>query len=331
MPDETLDRAADAGALATEEQIGAQAGRMLADDRAREGLAVFHRFYLGIGSYGYWELPEKDPNLFPLFDATVAAAMLEETERFFDAVTFDERGTFRDLFSSPLAFVNSATAPIYGLDPSVFDSELQRVALDPNQRPGFLSRIGFLAAFSGFDSTSPILRGAYITRDVLGIELPAPEPTANSMPSPSGVYYTNREYIDALTSHPECAGCHDVYINPPGFVLEAYDTVGSRQTVDSRQGVIDTVADVYIDGAPVTVADPADLMQRIAGSSDARRTYVKKWITHAYDRAVDPLDECTIDQLSYQIARGDTLLELFSAFTQTAAFRLRTTTNDASR
>src|SRR5688572_1119764 len=46
MPDPELDRAADAGELATKEQVLAQAKRMLGDPRAREMVTDFHRGYL---------------------------------------------------------------------------------------------------------------------------------------------------------------------------------------------------------------------------------------------------------------------------------------------
>jgi hypothetical protein len=322
LPDTTLEQAADAGLLAEQDEIRAQAQRMLADPRARDQLLAFHRFYLRMGPESVWASREKDPATFPLFNERVRSAMIEETERFFDTVTF-EGGSFQDLFSSSLGFVNSDTAPIYGLDPSAFGPELQPVTLDPGLRPGFLTRIGFLASFSNWDSTSPVLRGIFVSTFVLDLDIPSPEPVVDTFP-PSGTYLTNREYYEALTSHQACVGCHGTYINPPGFVLEAYDAIGAWQTVDARSGPIDTVADVFIDGAPVRVADPAELMARIAASSDGKRAYVRRWLSFAHERPSVALDACTIARLSTRMTeQGYTILDLVVDLTQTEPFRLR--------
>jgi hypothetical protein len=326
LPDPELDAAADAGELATQEQIFAQAERMLAHDRARYVLQAFHRSYLWLGPTGYWASIIKDPERFPGFDENVAASLVEETERYLDAVVFRDRGTFQQLFTSTLGFVNASTAPIYGLDPSPYGSELQEVELDSLERRGVLTRAGFLAAFATFDKPSPILRGAFVMKFVLDADMPEADPSMPTTPPPSGEARSNREYIEALTSVAACGDCHTKYINPPGFVLEAYDAIGAWQTIEYTGFPVDTVADVLIDGFAVTVTDPADLMSRLARSVDAQRNYVRKWLAHAYERSLDPLDACSVEQLTAKL-RGEnyTILELVRDLTQTDAFRLRAT------
>ena len=41
--------------------------------------------------------------------------------------------------------------------------------LDPEQRPGFMTRAGFLSSYSHYSDTSPILRGAFIVIYMLGV------------------------------------------------------------------------------------------------------------------------------------------------------------------
>jgi len=321
LPDETLARAADAGMLATKEQLLAQATRMLADARARDQVASFHRVYLRRSN---WPSAEHDEAVFPRFQSGVGPSMLQEIERFFDSITFEDHGSFQDLLLSSRGFVNSDTAPIYGLDASDFGSELEEVALDPVQRPGFLTRIGFLSSFSSYSATSPIRRGAFVTYRLLGIEIAPGDPVAGPS-TPLGEYLTQRESTFALTAAPVCAGCHQTYVDPPGFVLEAYDAIGAWQTQERATGAaIDTIADVIIDGVPVTVADPADLMRRIADSNEGQRTYAERWLSFAYEREPSPLDECTLDRLHYRIAQGNyAILDLLRDLTQTEAFGLR--------
>lgn len=326
IPDETLNQAADRGELSTSDQILTQARRMLGDPRAREMVAGFHRYYLELGANTRWDSAQRDTAVFPEFDRSLIPVMAEETERLFDHITFTLGGTFQDFFLSPIAFVNAATAPLYGLDPSRFGSELEEVTLDPTQRPGFLTRVGFLNAYSSYNRTSPILRGVFITKDVLGIDPGTPPPGALETPLPEGVDLdTNRKRVDAQTAGASCAGCHHTYINPPGFVMEAYNAVGQWQTHEASTGApIDTVADVIIDGGPVTVKSPADLMAKLAASPNAQRRYAQKWVSYAYERDGHPLDSCTTNDLAAKItAGGYTILDLVLDLTQSESFRIR--------
>ncbi|WP_434045025.1 MULTISPECIES: DUF1592 domain-containing protein [Sorangium] len=326
IPDEALDQAADRGQLSTPAQILAQAQRMLQDPRARQMVASFHRYYLELGPNTRWDSAQRDTTMFPAFDRSLIPIMAEETERFFDHVAFTRGGGFQEFFLSPIAFVNAATAPLYRLDPANFGSELQEVTLDPIQRPGFLTRVGFLNAYSSYNRTSPILRGVFITKDVLGIDPGTPPPGALETPLPEGADLdTNRKRVDAQTAGAACAACHHSFINPPGFVMEAYDAVGGWQTQEASTGAsIDTVADVRIDGEPVKVTSPADLMAKLASSRNAQRQYAQKWVSYAYERDGHPLDSCTVDDLTAKItAGGYTILDLVTDLTQSPSFRTR--------
>ncbi|WP_438038048.1 DUF1592 domain-containing protein [Sorangium sp. So ce128] len=326
IPDEALNQAADQGQLSTAEQVLAQAQRMLDDPRARQMVAAFHRYYLELGPNTRWDSAQRDTTMFPMFDRALIPIMAEETERFFDHLVFTRDGTFQEFLLSPVAFVNAATAPLYGLDPAQFGADLEEVSLDPTQRPGFLTRVGFLNAYSSYNRTSPILRGVFITKDVLGIDPGTPPPGALETPLPEGDDLdTNRKRVDAQTAGATCAACHHNTINPPGFVMEAYDAMGSWQTQEALTGaLIDTVADVRIDGQPVRVTSPADLMAKLAVSPNAQRQYAQKWVSYAYERDGHPLDSCTVRDVSTKItAGGYTVLNLVTDLTQSPSFRTR--------
>lgn len=328
MPDEPLLQAADQGLLTSPDQILVQAERMLQDPKAHDMVAAFHRDYLFMRAGGRWDTAQKDPALFPSFKPEMVPLLAEETLRFFDYVAFTPGATFQDYFLSPVAFVNNVTAPLYGLDPTQFGSELTQVNLDANQRPGFLTRAGFLTGYSSYNRTSPILRGAFITKEIIGIHIDPPPPGASQTELPDdSTLLTNRERVDAQTSAPQCAACHHNYINPPGFVMEAFDTLGAWQTTEASTGAaIDTVADVTInDGeAPVTVTGPTDLMQQLASSQTAMRYYAMKWVSYAYERDGNPMDACVVDDLAAKMtAGGYTVLNLITDLTQTESFRTR--------
>jgi hypothetical protein len=128
-----------------------------------------------------------------------------------------------------------------------------------------------------------------------------------------------------VTGGDECAPCHNTYINPPGFVLEAYNAIGAWQTNEADTGApIDTKADVMIDGQPVTVRDPAELMTLLAASTSAQHAYASSLVSFAYERD-SALDACTVDTLATSIASSSAyrIVDLFVDLTQSEAFRLR--------
>src|ERR1041385_4431958 len=101
-----------------------------------------------------------------------------EAAQFFDYVPFDPKGTFQDLITKPVAFVDKDLAPIYGLTST--STTLQMVNLDPTQRAGVFTHAGFLGSYSSYNRTSPILRGAFLEKQVLCRQIPAPPPDAST-------------------------------------------------------------------------------------------------------------------------------------------------------
>jgi hypothetical protein len=327
-PDDALNAAADAGMLNTPEQVLGQAQRMLQDPKARDMVNGFHQYYLLMGAGTRWSTAKKDPALFPAFTAEMVGTMTEETLRIFDKLAFTPGSTFKDYLTTNVAFVTNATAPLYGLDAAQFTATLTETTVDAAQRPGFLTRLGFLSNFAGYTRTSPIFRGAFITKQILGIYVESPPPGAEQTMLPEGPdLNTNRKQVDAMTSGPDCAGCHKAYINPPGFVMEAFNSIGAWQTTEAGTGQpIDTVADVTIeDGADlVRITNPTELMNAIANSPSAMKQYARKWVSFAYEREGDPLDACTVDQLATKMTTGGyTVLNLIADLTQTQSFRVR--------
>ncbi len=327
IPDDALNTAADNNALTTQAQILAQAQRMLTDDKARLKMADFHRYYILMGPNTRWDNINKDTSLFPDFDPSMVPTLEQEEEKFFDGVSMVHKGTFQDLILSPLAYVNSATAPMYGLDPSGFTSDFQETKLDVTQRPGFMTRVGFLNAYAFYNRSSPIHRGAFIMKQVLGMPIGSPPPGASqtALPDATADLNTNRKQVDAQTSGDACAGCHHTYINPAGFAMESFDAVGSWQTTELSTGApIDSTSDVVIDNQTVHVTGPVDLMNKIAASTMAQHRYAEFLTSYLYEREDDPSDCGTVNALAAKIAPGGySIQNLVTDLTQTIQFRTR--------
>jgi hypothetical protein len=327
IPDDVLSAAADADQLTSADQILTQAQRMIAV-REKSGplLASFHREWAQMNSQsGHWWKIDHDTARYPLYSADAKPTLQAELDAFFEDVAFSD-GSFDDLLLSNVAFVNQDNAAIYGLDPATFGPELERVELDAAERPGFMTRAGFLSSYSGYDATSPILRGAFITVFMLGVETGPPIPGATMM-TVDGDFATQRAYVEALTQPDTCKGCHTT-INPPGFALENYDAIGKWQTTDPRGGAIDatvtTATVAFGGGKQVEISSPAQLMQEIAQTPKALELYAQAWVAYAFGRAPNGNDRCVVEQLHQKLAGGDySILNLLADLTQAEAFRQR--------
>jgi hypothetical protein len=331
VPDDALNMAADQKQLSTKEQILAQANRMIAV-REKTGPLVqdFHRHWsqMDNGSGHWWKI-DHDTTKYPLYNNNAKSVYQAETDKFFEEVAF-AKGTFKDLFLSNVAFVNKDNAAIYGLDPASYGTELQKVQLDAAQRPGFMTRVGFLSSYSHFADTSPILRGAFITVNLLGIDPGPPIDGALQKPVPPGNYKTNREKTDALVNQEaSCQGCHVRIINPSGYALENYDSVGKWQTQDPLGGPINATATVMFSSAnSKEVSTPLQLMQEIAATPMNRQFYARAWVAFAYGRQPNSNDQCIVDQLNTKLTQdGYSILTLLGDLTQADSFRLRVRAN----
>jgi hypothetical protein len=327
MPDDTLAAAADANMLSTPAQILQQATRLVMDNRARDKVSAFHRSYMLMGTNTRWDNTNHDATIFSAFNKTLVPTLQAETEMFFDQMVYAKSGTFQDLMLSPLAYVTSATAPLYGLSASGFTTTLKETSLNAAQRPGFLTRLGFLNAYSSYNRSSPILRGAFITKQILGTKIGSPPPgaEATALPTATDDLNTNRKQVDAQTSGEVCVTCHHDYINPPGFVMENFDAVGAWQTKERTNSIaIDTTVDMTIDDQKVHLTNVADMMAKIAASPMAQQRYAERWTSYAYEREGNRLDSCTVEDLAKKIAAGSyPIRTLITDLTQTPQFRTR--------
>jgi hypothetical protein len=327
VPDEALNAAADGNQLGTKEQILAQAQRMvMVRDKTGPLVSAFHAEWAQMNnSAAHWFKGDHDPAKFPTYQPTAKASYMKELNAFFEEVAF-ANGSFQDLLTSNVAFVNKDNAAVYGLDPAQYTADLTKVTLDAaaTPRPGFLTRAGFLSSYSNYGATSPILRGAFIASSLLNVNPGAPVPGAIDK-TIDGTFTTQRAFVEALTEKEQpCMGCHTV-INPFGFALENYDAIGKWQTTDLRMGPINaTTSADFGDGAKKEISSPVQLMQEIGKMPKAQELYAQAWVSYAYGRGANANDQCVVDNLKMKLSgSGYAILNLLADLSQADAFRLR--------
>jgi hypothetical protein len=103
---------------------------------------------------------------------------------------------------------------------------MRKFELDPNSvRGGLMTQASVLRVTANGTTTSPVLRGVWITERILGFETPPPPPVPAVEPDIRGAV-TIRQQIEAHRADPSCALCH-ARMDPPGFALESFDVTGA--------------------------------------------------------------------------------------------------------
>ena len=280
LPDPQLNKAVLDGKLASTTQIKTQIHRMLKDERARSKIQQFFHHWLEIEDRDL----SKDLELFPNFDESVMNDLRYSLDLFIEKTVWSDKSDYRELLLTDQLLLNKRLAELYGTQGSApQDAPSNPNAFVPisfsNQRAGILTHPFLLSAFSYHDTTSPIHRGVFLTRNVMGRGL---------KPPPIAVAFKNdefpddlsmREKITRLTRDAACMTCHSI-INPLGFALENYDAVGRWRTTENDRPV-DTASEyITIEGDSREFKSAHDLARFAATSETAHGAFVAHLFRH---------------------------------------------------
>ena len=153
-------------------------------------------------------------------------------ELFLDDVMWSDASDFRQLLTADYVYMNGRLAGYYRQNLPA-DADFQKVAFEPQQRAGVLSHPYLMAAFAHTAASSPIHRGLFIARGVLGLAL-RPPPMAIAPLSPDlQPTLTTRQRVELQTRPEACQTCHAT-INPLGFALERFDAAGRLRQAGKR-------------------------------------------------------------------------------------------------
>ncbi|TXT33709.1 MAG: hypothetical protein FD138_1819, partial [Planctomycetota bacterium] len=226
---------------------------MLQDARIRRFATEFACQWLHI--YDFDTLDEKSEKHFPEF-RDLRGDMYEESIRFFTDA-FQRDASVLSFFDADHTFVNERLAKFYGVQvgqafqpdpiastgqPGKADLRWARITdLKQHGRGGLLGMAATLAKQSGASRTSPILRGNWVSEVLLGEKLPKPPKGVPQLPEDEAALEgkTVRQLVELHSIDEKCIKCHE-RIDPFGFALEGFDTIGRRRDKDLGNRPIDT-------------------------------------------------------------------------------------------
>ena len=315
MPDQALFDAASAGKLHDDAELDAQVDRLLADPRSRSMVDNFAGQWLYTREL---DNHQADYQLYPTFDADLAASMKAEADLFFDELLKSNDLGIDSLVKANFTYLDDRLAKHYGL-PAPGSQTPVRVTLKTNQRGGVLSQGSWLTVTSNPDRTSPVKRGKWILSNLLCSQPPDPPANIPSITKTDLTGKTVREVLEEHRKNPACASCHKV-MDQLGFALENYDAIGALRTVDNGLP-IDTSGKLP-DGT--TFNNQPEMADVVAKDPRFPNCVARKMYTYAIGRGPTVADDPWLDKLTTDFtSKGSRLRELIKLLVKSEPFRTR--------
>ncbi|MDX1929724.1 MAG: DUF1592 domain-containing protein [Pirellulaceae bacterium] len=221
-PDGVLRHLAEAGKLRNAEVLHQQVERMLADPKSRRFVEAFTDYWLDLRKIDDTSPSTTLYNDYEL-DEPLKQSAVEETRLFVARLIADDLPA-KNVVDSDFTFLNERLANHYGI-PDIQGAKLREVKL-PNGslRGGLMTQAAVLKVTANGTTTSPVVRGTWITERILGLRI-APPPSVPAVEPDIRGSVTIRQQLEKHRSDPSCAACH-AKIDPPGLALESFDVMG---------------------------------------------------------------------------------------------------------
>ena len=310
MPDQKLLDAAAENQLGSQEKVHAQIQRMLQHPASKNKMRSFFEHWLEIEERDL----NKDNELYPDFDEKLIVDLRKSLDLFIDETVWSDRSDYRQLLLADHLMLNPFLEGYYlssggtekdeETDRPEKQTEFQRVSFPKEQRSGILTHPYLLSAFAYHNNTSPIHRGVFLTRNIVGRALNPPPMAVAFKDSDFPDDITMREKVTQLTSDTACMACHSI-INPLGFALENFDAVGRWRTHEKTKPV-DTFSEYLTeDGESIDVQRARDIAEFAAGNEVAHTAFVSQLFQHYVKHPPAAFDPNALQSLRLQFSEGD--------------------------
>ena len=239
----------------------------------------------------------KSPELSEEWSPELASDLRDSLERFLTETVADPQADYRRLILAKRIPVTPAISAFYG-------EEFQPESEDPfglskpsDRRFGVLTHPYVAARLSYRDSTSPIHRGVFLIRHVLGRTLRPPAEAFTPLSPDLHPDLTTRERVALQTGAEGCQVCHR-RINGLGFALESYDTLGRFRETE-RGKPIDCRGE-YVDrsGKHIVFDETSRLADYLAENREAHAAFVRRAFQHFVKQPPAAFGANTLDNLT---------------------------------
>jgi hypothetical protein len=225
-------------------------------------------------------------------------AMFEEPVRFFVNVAQSDRPVLDFLYATD-TFVNTPLAQFYGVPAATVtgDDWVHLEHADQFGRGGLLPMAVFLTTNSPGLRTSPVKRGNWVVKRLLGERIPPPPATVPELPSDEANLgrLTLRETLARHREDPSCAGCHARF-DSFGLVFESFGPVGERRERDLGGRAVDVRAE-FPNGTEGAGLDGLQKYIRECRQGDFVQNLSRKLLAYALGRTLILSDEPLVEEM----------------------------------
>lgn len=295
MPDAELLAHARAGDLHKTDILTAQTQRMVRDPKIRGLATEFVGNWLDFRRFE--EHNSVDRSRFPTFTNELRRAMFEEPIRYFLDVAQRNRSVL-DLLYGKDTFVNRRLARHYGMpEPSARADWVHIADACRYQRGGLLPMAVFLTKNAPGLRTSPVKRGYWVVRRILGETIPPPPPTVPQLPKDEAMLgdLTLPQILARHREDKNCAVCHRRF-DSIGLVFENFGPIGELRVKDLSGHAVHTVAD-FPDGKPREGVAGLRAYLREKRQKDFLENLCGKLLSYALGRSLILSDQPTLDAM----------------------------------
>ncbi|MFN0111928.1 MAG: DUF1592 domain-containing protein [Blastocatellia bacterium] len=303
MPDDELLAHAAAGDLDKPAVLTAQVRRMLKDERLRGMATEFAGNWLDFRRFEDHNAVDRER--FPSFTNQLREAMFEEPIRFLTDL-FQQDRPATELIYGKHTFVNGALARHYGIPspgitPGKADTWFRVDNAFDYGRGGLLPMAVFLTRNASGLRTSPVKRGYWVARRVLGDVIPPPPPTVPELPQDEAkADLSVRELLAKHRENKACAACHARF-DSFGLVFEGYGPVGERRANDLAGRAVDARAS-FPDGSQGIGIEGVQKYIRAKRERDFLNNLNAKLLAYALGRSLMLSDEPLLEAMQNRLA-----------------------------
>jgi len=246
-----------------------------------------------------------------------------ELSLFADSIYREDRSVV-ELLSANHTYLNERVALHYGIT-DIKGDKFRRVELKDSTRWGLLGKGAILMAAAYPNRTSPVLRGAFILKDILGVPPampPADVPTLNDADIGTQKALTVRELIAKHRASPTCSSCHAV-MDPLGFALENFDAVAQWRDRDRYANQAIDSAGELPDGTQLK--GPDDLRKALLRKPDQFvQTFTERLLMYATGSKTEYYDMPTVRRIVDASAKdGYRFSSIVNGIVGSEQFRMR--------
>ncbi len=302
MPDAELLAHAAHRDLHHSKELMAQTRRMLQHRRVHGFVTEFLGNWLDFRRFQQHNAVDRER--FPEFTDELRQSMFEEPIQFFVDLVQHDRSVL-DCLDANHTFVNPVLATHYGMDvqklPFFGDHWIQVDDATRYGRGGLLPMSVFLTKNAPGLRTSPVKRGYWIVRRLLGEQIPPPPPNVPELPDDETKLgdLTLREMLARHREHQSCAGCHDRF-DSLGLAFEGYGPVGELRDRDLGGRLVSTTAK-FPGGDEGTGLDDLRTYLRQHRQEEFIDNLCRKLLSYALGRSLILPDDLLIREMKSQL------------------------------